>query len=102
MNYTRQIPRILLPAILIYSLNGRTEETAMKPSPKGGFQIIKVEEKSVYARLGLKADDVLKKINGAPVKSQEQVLSLINGTLKSADLEIERSSKTQILHYNYK
>ena len=67
----------------------------------GGFKIIAIKPGSIYEKLGLKRDDIIKGVNGEIVNSAQKAMELYQ-ILKSSDeirLEIGRNGETKTLNY---
>jgi len=73
----------------------------MVPDPAGGFQMKKVMPDSLYSRLGLRAGDVLRSVNGAPVDSPEQLMVLYRQLNEGGQggVEVLREGRSEALHY---
>ncbi len=67
----------------------------------GGFKIIAIKAGSVYEKLGLKRDDIIKGVNGEMVNSAQKAMELYQ-ILKNSDeiqLEIGRNGEPKTLNY---
>jgi len=69
-----------------------------------GYRIVGVEPNSLYAKLGLKPGDILKKIDGKPVTGPADVDGLLLKLKKSnrIDFLIERAGKEQTMTFTAK
>lgn len=66
-----------------------------------GMEVLKVGRQSPLAQLGVQRGDILKKINGAPVRRIEDVVLLFSG-LANANafvVEVERAQSTRSIRY---
>jgi len=74
---------------------------AVVPDPAGGFQMKKVTPDSLYSRLGLRAGDVLRSVNGAPIDSPEQLMVLYRQLSEGGQGQVEvlREGRPEALHY---
>jgi general secretion pathway protein C len=66
-----------------------------------GFKLVDVQRRSIYEKLGLRKNDVIKRFNGTRIDSPEKALLIFN-ELKSAssvEIVIERDGKEQTLRY---
>jgi general secretion pathway protein C len=68
-----------------------------------GFRRLEIQPGSIYSKLGLKPNDVIKGVNGevvdSPAKAMELYNALKNGS-SSIGLEIDRDGRKQMLNYN--
>jgi hypothetical protein len=70
-----------------------------------GVQIKSIKERSILNRRGLKTGDILKSINGTPVRSRQDVLNYLKGSgkgLSRYQVVIERNGKDITTSYNVK
>jgi type II secretory pathway component PulC len=74
---------------------------AMVPDPAGGFQMKKVMPDSLYSKLGLRAGDVLRSVNGAPIDSPEQLTALYRQLSEGGQGQVEvlREGRPEALRY---
>ena len=66
----------------------------------GGFMIYNIEPDSIFAKMGLENGDVIRTVNGEPIKTTQEALTFYNG-LKQGNavaLEIQRGEGAQALH----
>ena len=86
-------------------LNISVAAFAADSAVRSGFKLVKIENGSVYERLGLKEGDILKSYNGKSFKDQrdtEQFAKLISESkAKYLKLVIERAGKIQELKYDF-
>ncbi len=93
-----------LNMLLICLYNRLTDIEKLAPGSDGevgGFKLIAIKPGSVYEKLGLKRDDIIKGVNGELVDSAQKAMELYQ-TLKSSDeiqLEIGRNGKTKTFSY---
>lgn len=66
-----------------------------------GFTLLDLQKGSIYDKLGLKPNDVIKGVNGETIDSANKALELYNALKQSAQirLEIERDGKAEVLNY---
>jgi len=70
-----------------------------------GLQIKSIKERSILNRRGVKTGDILKSINGNPVRSRQDVLNYLKGTgkgLSRYQLVVERNGRDVTTTYNVK
>lgn len=94
--YLENLPRVLQDAKAVpYIAPGSGGEVS-------GFKLIAIKEGSIYEKLGLKKDDILKGVNGESVDSPQKAMELYQA-LKNSDqiqLEVTRDGVTTTLNYN--
>lgn len=76
------------------------------PNAGGGFLVREVQPGSIYERLGVRAGDVVRSINGQSVNTIDDVMKLYQGLsglerAGNVSLEISRSGRNEQLHYNF-
>jgi general secretion pathway protein C len=78
-------------------------QATMIPSKSGGFQVQQVQAGSLYEKLGLRAGDVIKVVNGQPVNSAEDAIRLYQqmSDVGAVQLEITRDGKSEQLYYQF-
>ena len=71
------------------------------PNPGGGLLVRSVEAASVYEKLGLRAGDVVRAINGQPLSSVEDVMRLYRqfGSAERLAVEVQRGGRPETLYY---
>jgi general secretion pathway protein C len=76
-------------------------QATMIPSKGGGFQVQQIQAGSLYEKLGLRAGDVIKVVNGQPVNSAEDAMRLYQqmSSIDAVQLEITRDGKSEHLYY---
>ncbi len=93
--YLEDLPKILQDAKAVPYVNPGSDGEV------GGFKLIAIKPGSVYEKLGLKRDDIIKGVNGDLVDSAQKAMELYQ-TLKSSDeiqLEISRNGETKTFNY---
>ena len=71
---------------------------------RDGVKMMGIRSGSVFQKLGIKSNDVVKKINGTNVQNQAHALDLLN-KLKgksNASIEVERKGASKVLKYKVK
>jgi general secretion pathway protein C len=66
-----------------------------------GLALTRIKSQSIFARMGLRSGDIVKGVNGNPIETPDDVLSLYEG-LKSGSqisLEITRNGEPQTINY---
>lgn len=78
-------------------------QATMVPSKGGGFQMQQIQAGSLYEKLGLRAGDVIKSVNGTPVNSAEDAIRLYQQiqNVGSVQMEIVRGGKPEQLNYQF-
>ena len=93
--YLEDLPKVLQDAKAVpYITPGSGGEV-------GGFKLIAIKPGSIYEKLGLKRDDIIKGVNGEFIDSAQRAMELYQ-VLKSSDeinLEITRNGETKSLNY---
>ena len=71
---------------------------------KNGLKLVNVSADSVYQQLGLQSGDVLKSVNGTPIRSQSHAMELMERFRESDSvaLEVERSGEDTKFKYDIK
>jgi general secretion pathway protein C len=92
---------------LTQSLTAETLSQATVEPGAGGLVVRNVQAGSVFEKLGLRAGDVLRNINGQPVANLEDVMKIYAqfSTAPPAGpiaVEVARAGKTEILQYQMK
>ncbi len=66
-----------------------------------GFSISEIVPKSLFEKIGLRNQDVIKKVNGQPVNKPEEIFQAYSQLLRDAniELEIERNNQSEVLRY---
>jgi len=78
-------------------------QASVVPVNGGGFQVRQIQPGSVYEKLGLHSGDIIKSINGEPVRTAEDAIRLYQQlpTLNSVQVEIMRNGSPQNLFYQF-
>ena len=78
-------------------------QATMIPSKSGGFQVQQIQPGSLYEKLGLRAGDVIKVVNGQPVNSVEDAMRLYQQMqgVAAVQIEIARNGKPENLYYQF-
>jgi len=78
-------------------------QATVVPVNGGGFQVRQIQAGSIYQKLGLHSGDVIKSINGQPVRTAEDAIRLYQQlpTLNSVQMEIVRNGSPQNLYYQF-
>ena len=78
-------------------------QATMIPSKDGGFQVQQIQAWSLYEKLGLRADDVIKVANGQPVNSAEDAMRLYQQMqgFATVQIEITRNGRPENLFYQF-
>lgn len=78
-------------------------QATLVPSSGGGFLARQVQPGSLYEKLGLRAGDVIKSVNGQPLNSAEDAMRLYQqmSGISAVQLEIMRGGKSESLYYQF-
>ena len=78
-------------------------QATMIPSKSGGFLMQQIQAGSLYEKLGLRAGDVIKVVNGLPVNSAEDAVRLYQqmSNIGAVQMEITRDGKSEHLYYQF-
>jgi general secretion pathway protein C len=78
-------------------------QATIVPSKSGGFQVQQIQAGSLYEKLGLRAGDVIKSVNGTSINSAEDAIRLYQQipTVGAVQLEIVRGGKPEQLNYQF-
>jgi general secretion pathway protein C len=78
-------------------------QATMIPSKGGGFQVQQIQAGSLYEKLGLRAGDVIKAVNGQPINSAEDAMRLYQQipNIGAVQMEITRGGKPENLYYQF-
>ena len=78
-------------------------QATMTPAGGGGFQVQQLQPGSLYEKLGLRAGDVIKSVNGQAINSAEDAIRLYQqmGNVASAQIEVMRGGKPEYLYYDF-
>ncbi len=74
------------------------------PNAGGGFLVRQIQPGSIYAKLGMRVGDVIRKVNGRPINSANEALELyqqLGGVdqLDTVELEVIRAGRIEQLQY---
>jgi general secretion pathway protein C len=80
-------------------------QALMVPNAGGGFLVREIQPGSVYEKLGVRAGDVIRSVNGQPINNMDEVMKLyqqLGGINQASNLavEITRGGRTESLQYN--
>jgi general secretion pathway protein C len=80
-------------------------QALMVPNAGGGFLVREIQPGSIYEKLGVRAGDVIRSVNGQPINNMEEVMKLyqqLGGVNRVGNLSIEitRGGRTEALQYN--
>lgn len=81
----------LLMAVLIFAPAGAYQISVKQKPGKLRFSVI--EEDSIYARAGIKRNDIVREINGKPVDDLTPVSEVEKVVLKGGSLKLERNGR---------
>jgi general secretion pathway protein C len=72
------------------------------PHAGGGFQVREVQAGSLYEKLGLRAGDVIRNVNGQPVNNMDEAMRMYQqlGSMGQINIEVVRAGRPEILHYD--
>jgi general secretion pathway protein C len=78
-------------------------QATMRPFAGGGFLVSQIQPGSLYEKLGLRAGDVIKGVNGQPINTAEDAMRLYQqmATLAGAQMEIMRGGKSEYIYYQF-
>jgi general secretion pathway protein C len=66
-----------------------------------GFTISEIVSGSLFEKVGLRNQDIIKKVNGQPVNKPEEIFQAYSQLLRDSniELEIERNNQSEVLRY---
>jgi general secretion pathway protein C len=78
-------------------------QATITPTGSGGFQVQQLQPGSLYEKLGLRAGDVIKSVNGQSVNSAEDAMKLYQqmANVASVQIEVLRGGKPEHLYYDF-
>lgn len=78
-------------------------QATVMPASGGGFQVQQLQPGSLYEKLGLRAGDVIKTVNGQPINSAEDAIRMYQqlNDVASAQIEVMRGGKPEYLYYDF-
>jgi general secretion pathway protein C len=67
----------------------------------GGFSISEIVPGGLFEKIGLRNQDVIKKVNGQPVNKPEEIFQAYSQLIRDSniELEIERNHQSEVLRY---
>lgn len=79
------------------------KQATLAPSSGGGFLVRQIQPNSLYEKLGLRAGDVIKSVNGQPINTAEDAMKLYQqmSSINSVQMEITRGGKSEALYYQF-
>jgi general secretion pathway protein C len=79
------------------------KQATLVPSSGGGFLVRQIQPGSLYEKLGVRAGDVIKSVNGQPINTAEDAIKLYQqmSSISSVQMEITRGGKSESLHYQF-
>jgi general secretion pathway protein C len=65
----------------------------------GGFMIYNIDPGSIFSKMGLENGDVIRAVNGEPIKTTQQALAFYNGlkTGRSVAVDVQRGESARVL-----
>ena len=94
-------------AVVVANVNNMEilQQALIVPNKDGGFLVKNVQQNGVFAKLGLRKGDVIKKVNGMPVNTMVDVMQLYRLTndinkISNIRVELDREGVTRILNYS--
>ena len=80
-------------------------QALMVPNSGGGFLVREIQPGSIYEKLGVRAGDVIRSINGQPINNMEEVMKVyqqLGGVQQASNVTVEvtRAGQSQFLQYN--
>lgn len=79
------------------------KQATLVPSSSGGFLVRQIQPNSLYEKLGLRAGDVIKAVNGQPINTAEDAMKLYQqlSSIGSVQMEVMRGGKSEALYYEF-
>ncbi|MHB1140902.1 MAG: type II secretion system protein N [Sulfuricaulis sp.] len=79
------------------------KQATLVPSSGGGFLVRQIQPGSLYEKLGMRAGDVIKSVNGQPINTAEDAIRLYQqmSSISSVQMEITRGGKNESLYYQF-
>ena len=79
------------------------KQATLVPSSGGGFLVRQIQPGSLYEKLGVRAGDVIKSVNGQPINTAEDAIKLYQqmSSISSVQMEITRGGKSESLNYQF-
>lgn len=79
------------------------KQATLVPSRGGGFLVRQIQPGSLYEKLGMRAGDIIKSVNGQPINTAEDAIRLYQqmSSISSVQMEITRGGKSESLYYQF-
>jgi general secretion pathway protein C len=79
------------------------KQATLVPSSGGGFLVRQIQPGSLYEKLGMRAGDVIKSVNGQPINTAEDAIRLYQqmSSINAVQMEITRGGKSESLYYQF-
>lgn len=79
------------------------KQASLAPSSGGGFLVRQIQPNSLYEKLGLRAGDVIKAVNGQPINTAEDAMKLYQqmSSIDAVQMEVIRGGKSEALYYQF-
>jgi general secretion pathway protein C len=79
------------------------KQATLVPSSGGGFLVRQIQPGSLYEKLGVRAGDVIKSVNGQPINTAEDAIRLYQqmSSISSVQMQITRGGKSESLNYQF-
>ena len=79
------------------------KQATLAPSSGGGFLVRQIQPNSLYEKLGLRAGDVIKSVNGQPINTADDAIRFYQqvSSINSVQMEIMRGGKSEALYYQF-
>jgi general secretion pathway protein C len=77
-------------------------QATIVPNAGGGFLVRELQPGSIYEKLGLRAGDVIRTVNGQSVSSMDDVMRLYQqfGSAERVQVEVQRGGRSESLYYD--
>jgi general secretion pathway protein C len=72
------------------------------PDGSTGFRVTRVRPNSVFAKLGLRNNDVVAELNGVPLQSQGELLETIQGLQSGEEVELSVRRGSRMTSFRYR
>jgi general secretion pathway protein C len=79
------------------------KQATLVPSSGGGFLVRQIQPGSLYEKLGMRAGDVIKSVNGQPINTADDAIRLYQqmSSINAVQMEITRGGKSESLYYQF-
>jgi general secretion pathway protein C len=79
------------------------KQATLVPFSGGGFLVRQILPGSLYEKLGMRAGDIIKSVNGQPINTAEDAIRLYQQmpSISSVQMEITRGGKSESLYYQF-